>query len=80
MVNLIKGQFNMVNLIKPYLFNMANLIKGQIMMVNLIKPCPLNMANLTKPWPFWWTFVHFDYIFGLTLGKNFTLIKYIGQM
>jgi hypothetical protein len=50
------------------------------MMVNLIKPCPLNMANLTKPWPFWWTFVHFDYIFGLTLGKNFTLIKYIGQM
>ncbi len=34
------------------------------------------MVNLIKPWPFWWTFVHFDQLFGLTLGQK----GHLGQM
>jgi hypothetical protein len=50
---------------------MVNLIKGQIGMVNLSKvPYTFNMATLINPWAFWWTFVHFDQIFNLTLGKK----------
>jgi hypothetical protein len=48
--------------------SMVHLTKGQIRMVNLIKPYLVNLANLTKP--FWWTFVHFDQIFDLTLGQK----------
>ncbi len=43
---------------------------------DLVKPYPFNMANLTKPWPFGWTFVHFDQIFNLTFGQK----GHFGQM
>jgi len=49
---------------------MVNLIKGQIEIVNLTKPYPFNLADLIKPWPFWWSFFHFDQVFGLTLGQK----------
>jgi hypothetical protein len=65
---------NMVHLIKCQII-MVNLTKGQIRMVNFTKPYPFNMANLTKPCPFSWTFVHFDYIFGLTRGQKVILVK-----
>jgi hypothetical protein len=39
-------------------------------MVNLIKPYSFNMANLTKPWPFWWMFVHFDHFWLNDLSKR----------
>jgi hypothetical protein len=59
---------NMVHLTKCQII-MVNLIKDQIKMTNLTEPHPFNMANLIKPWPFWWTFVHFDQILGLTVGQ-----------
>jgi hypothetical protein len=55
--------------------NMVHLTKCQIITINLTKPYPFNMANLTKPWLVWWTFVHFDQIFGLTFGQIGHLMK-----
>jgi hypothetical protein len=59
---------NMVHLTKCQII-MVNLTKGQIKIAKLIKPYPFNMANLIMPWPFWWTFVHFDQILGLTFDQ-----------
>jgi hypothetical protein len=66
---------NMVYLTKCQI-KLVDLTNNQIKMVNLIKPYPFNMANLTKSWPFWWTFVHFDQMFGLTVGQK----DHINQM
>jgi hypothetical protein len=59
--------------------SMVHLTKSQIIMANLIKG-QIRMVNLIKPLPFCWTFVHFDQIFDLTLGKKVTLVTCISQM
>jgi hypothetical protein len=51
------------------MLGLTSKLSHQMNMVHLIK-CQIIMANLTKPWPFGWTFVHFDQIFDLTLGKK----------